>query len=122
AVVRGSDSDATNDAFQWAHGSFLSSDVGGGAAGGDITASLEPTFNATASQGGTQADLDNDGDLDVGSNDNSNPDNFFVARADGMQGGSAPAPAEWRIGTWSFTVISQKGGGRTNINFRPRDT
>ena len=30
AIVTGADSTATNDAFQWAHGSFLSSDVSGG--------------------------------------------------------------------------------------------
>ena len=34
AVVTGADGTATNDAFQWAHGSFLSSDAGGGAVAG----------------------------------------------------------------------------------------
>src|SRR6267142_2769908 len=32
AIVTAGDSTATNDAFQWAMGSFLSSDVGGGSA------------------------------------------------------------------------------------------
>src|SRR6266550_1620005 len=101
AIVTGSDSTAVNDAFQWAHGSFLSTDVGGGAAGGTLSASAASPFNAAAAANGTQTDLDGDGDLDVGSNDNSQPDNFFVARADGMQVAST-SPAEWRIGTVSF--------------------
>jgi len=121
AIVTGSDSTATNDAFQWAHGSFLSSDVSGGAAGGTLAASVASPFDATASSNGTQKDLDGDGDLDVGSNDNTQPNGFFVARAGGLQGGSDPAPAKFLIGTVSFTVTSLKSGTSTRINFRPRD-
>src|SRR6267142_2569292 len=121
AVVTGADATATNDAFQWAMGSFLSSDVGGGAAGGTLEANLNDVFATGDPSNGTQADLDGDGDLDVGSNDNSQPDNFFVARASGLQGGHDPAPAKFLIGTVSFTVTSLKSGTSTDINFRPRD-
>ena len=121
AIVTAGDSTATNDAFQWAHGSFLSSDVGGGAAAGTLSAAVQSPFDATAASNGTQVDLDGDGDLDVGSNDNSQPDNFFVARASGLQGGHDPAPAKFLIGTVSFTVTSLKSGTSTDINFRPRD-
>ncbi|HEV8290406.1 MAG TPA: calcium-binding protein [Tepidisphaeraceae bacterium] len=121
AVVTGADATAADDAFQWAHGSFLSSDVGGGAAGGTLSASVLSPFAATAASNGGQADLDGDGDLDVGSNDNSRPNGFFVARAGGFQGGHDPAPAQFRIGTVSFRVTSLKAGTSTNINFRPRD-
>jgi len=65
AVVTGTDSNSANDGFQWAHGSFLSSDVGGGAAGGTLSASVQSPFDATASSNGTQVDLDGDGDLDL---------------------------------------------------------
>jgi len=122
AIVTGADATATNDAFQWAHGSFLSSDSGGGAAGGTLSASVASPFDATVSSNGTQSDLDGDGDLDVGSNDSSQPDGFFVARAGGLQGGSDPAPAKFLIGTVNFTVTSLKSGTATNINFRPRDS
>src|SRR4051812_26055586 len=70
AVVRGSDSNAANDGFQWAHGSFLSSDVGGGVAAGSLSATVLTPFESTSFQNGTQVDLDGDGDLDVGSNNN----------------------------------------------------
>jgi Ca2+-binding RTX toxin-like protein len=120
AVVTGSNNTAADDGFQWAHGSFLSSDVGGGAAAGTLSASVVGPFTATSFQDGTQADLDGDGDLDVGSNNDASPDNYFVARADGIQSGQDPAPAEFRIGTVSFVVSSLKSGTSTNINFRPR--
>ncbi|HEV8607253.1 MAG TPA: calcium-binding protein [Tepidisphaeraceae bacterium] len=121
AVVRGADDDATNDAFQSAHGSFLSSDVSGGTAAGTLSATVLSPFDATASQNGTQADLDGDGDLDVGSNNDAQPTGYFIARAGGLQGGTNPAPAQFRIGTVSFTVTSLKSGGTTEINYRRRD-
>src|SRR5882672_2068484 len=106
AVVRGTDNDATNDAFQWAHGSFLSTNVNGGAAFGSLSAAVTNQFATQVSQNGTQVDLDGDGDLDVGSNNDSQPWDYFIARADGMQGGSNPAPAQFLIGTVSFIVNS----------------
>jgi Ca2+-binding RTX toxin-like protein len=121
AVVQGADNDATNDAFQSAHGSFLSSDVGGGAAAGTLSATVLSPFDATSSQNGAQADLDGDGDLDVGSNNDAQPTGFFIARAGGLQGGTNPAPAQFRIGTVSFTVTSLRGTGTTEINYRKRD-
>src|SRR5687767_10327624 len=71
AVITAGDTDAANDAFQWAHGSFLSSDVGGGAASGTLAATLSDPFAAgNGASNGAQTDLDGDGDLDVGSNNN----------------------------------------------------
>src|SRR2546421_2820911 len=106
AIVTGSDSTAVNDAFQWAHGSFLSTDVGGGAAGGDFSASVASPFNAAAAFNGTQTDLGGGGGLDVGGNDNSQPNNYFISRAGGLQGGTHPAPAEILVWAGSFSVTS----------------
>jgi Ca2+-binding RTX toxin-like protein len=122
AVVTAGDTDAANDAFQWAHGSFLSSDVGGGAAAGTLAATVANNFAAETASNGAGVDLDGDGDLDVGSNNNAVADGFFVARSGGSAvGGSGAAPARILIGTVKFTVTSLKSGTSTEIKFRPRD-
>src|SRR5215213_8892061 len=66
AVVTGSDANGANDGVQNAQGSFLST----GGMKGTLSASLINPFIAVSSQAGSAADLDADGDLDVGSNVN----------------------------------------------------
>ena len=116
ATVKGANSSASDDGFQTAHGSLLSTNVNGGAANGTLSVTIAAPFNGTGSQGGTQKDLDGDGDLDVGSNDNTTPTGFFVTRADSMRYGTS-----FKIGTAVFTVTSLKSTtGSTNLVYRVR--
>jgi Ca2+-binding RTX toxin-like protein len=120
AVIRGADSDAANDALALVMGSFKSSN--GGGILGDLSATLDSSITGEGSSNGTRTDLDGDGDLDVGSNDNSQPNEFFIAQP-GTQNpivGSGAAPARIHVGTVSFTVKSLASSGSTSINFAPR--
>ncbi len=106
-------------------GSFLATNVGPGPVAGNLTAAavISP-FDANGSQNGTSQDLNGDGNLDIGSNDNSTVDNFFFARSGGMQTASPSNvvgnTAQFQIGTLTYTVTSLNFGGEEDINFRPR--
>src|SRR5687768_9531978 len=114
ATVKGANASTSDDGFQMAAGSLLSSNINGGAANGTLVATLSSPFNAAASQNGSQKDLDGDGDLDVGSNDNTLSAGFFVARAASMMEGTS-----FKIGTAVFTVTSLKSTtGQTNLTWR----
>lgn len=131
AVVTGANAN-DDEGFQLASGSFLSTNVSGGAARGSLTLSLAAPFNGTSSQAGGQQDLDADGDLDVGSNTDSAVTNFFFARANAMVTGSALAGAtsntvaggrEFKIGTGTFTLsqlVGESTTGTTELNWRGR--
>src|SRR5687768_3076985 len=69
ATVTGADANGANDGLQMVVGSFLSSNLSGGTALGTLEAAPVAPFDALVSTSGTQADLDGDGDLDIGSND-----------------------------------------------------
>lgn len=127
AVVRDANSDPNgeDDAFQRTDGSILSSN--GGLRVNFIEALAVSPFDASSHQdtngggGDTTSlivpnDLDGDGDLDIGSNDDSSFTNFFVARAGSLLPGN-----EFRIGTARVTVTSDVPGGSTQINWRPRN-
>ena len=103
-------------------GSFVSANIGQGAALGDLLAAVSENFQGTAGDGGLQQDLDGDGDLDVGSNDAELADGHFVARAGAVVYGPLGLQAEFLIGTLTFTV-TQLGaiGGETDINFVKRE-
>ena len=122
-TVTGHDADLSNDGFQSVHGSLLSMNVTGGSVLGNITAANFAPFNGGGSQAGTQADLDADGDLDIGKNDSgTNATNFFVARASSIvtDGAETNGNAKtWKIGTATFTVTGLQYGVQTNIVFRP---
>src|SRR3954471_10496122 len=94
AVIRGANNIATDDAFALLMGSFKSGN--GGGITGDLTATLDSGFAEASSSPGTRTDLDGDGDLDVGSTDNSQPDGFYVARSGGQSPvvGEGAAPAK----------------------------
>jgi hypothetical protein len=119
----------TTDGFQETTGSFLSAATASGAVAGNLSASLEPTFINNGSQAGTVQDLNADGNLDVGSNTNSDIAGFFNARAASMitsaysgagvsvSGDTFQVP----IGLITYTVTSLNSGKPTDINFRVRD-
>jgi Ca2+-binding RTX toxin-like protein len=124
ATITGTDADGANDGIQSFVGSFLSTNITGGSANGTLAAVPVTPFHAVASTGGTKVDLDGDGDLDVGSNDSSSPDGFFVARAGEVQydsGTVSGASNSFKVGKLSFTVTSLLSGTSTKINFRKRD-
>jgi hypothetical protein len=135
AIVSGSDADGANEALQSWMGSFLSTNLQGGAAKGDLFVNLTNTFSASGSsdsnhptnvdQRAKTQDLDGDGDLDVGSNDNASATGYVVARAGSMQIGTGTVNGnkqEWKVGTMTFTVTSLLGDGATRVNYRRRDT
>ena len=123
ATVTGSNASGSDEGMQTAIGSLLSTNVGGGAANGSLSASPASPFNSFGSQSGVQHDLDGDGDLDVGSNDPEAGDDYFAARSGGVTttGGTVSgASKSFMIGTADFVVTSLKTGGTTNLNFRIR--
>lgn len=115
-------------------GSFLST---GGTERGNMVpaASRIAPFNANSSSVGLAQDLDGDGDLDIGSNNDSDAANFFADRANVLTGPhstdanglsvfganqptSIPGGTEYRVATLRFTVTTL--GSATPVNFRPR--
>jgi hypothetical protein len=115
AVVTGADANASNEGYQNGWGSILSKSVSGATnLKGTLAATLTPTFNANSAQPGAQADLDGDGDLDVGSNDANDHSGYFFARAAARQNGG-----QFKIANVKFTVAAgAAAGAKTAINFR----
>ena len=134
AVIVGTNTSTADDKFISVAGSWRSSN---GGLLGDIAADLfrsvtdpetgdvlTPGFDGLGSSVGLQQDLDGDGDLDVGSNTDSNAENFWAARfalapAGSGAGSLSPTTGGRRIGFGTFTV---DGGGisSTLINFDGR--
>jgi len=114
----------TEDGLQDLAGSFLGTNVGPGPVAGNLAATLVSPFNYIASQNGTVQDLNGDGNLDVGSNNNSSVTNFFYARSQFLETSSSGTivgnALEFEIGTLTYTVTHLNYGGETDINFRPR--
>jgi hypothetical protein len=113
-------------------GSYLST----GALLGNIqTLILNAPWGAQSSSAGFQQDLDGDGDLDVGSNNNGDAANFFSARSGSLLGpkstnatgdplaGFTSQPiaggTEYLLGVIRFTV--GQAGSTTTVNFRGRN-
>lgn len=116
ATVTGSDSNTKNEGLSFLMGSFKSTNVGGGSALANLFAEPLAPFDATTSTGGTQVDLDGDGDLDVGSNDDTTAAGFFLGRA---------SPAQYlrsttRVATLTASVSQLLAGVQTDITFVPR--
>jgi hypothetical protein len=132
AVVTGTDGVTTNDRFTSVGGSWKSTGALKGTMLMDLVRSIYdsdgvPTFvgfDGNGSSVGLQQDLDGDGDLDVGSNVDSNAANFWAARF--LTGGtgspaSSPSPTTGgrRIGFGTFTVTDATLN--TLINFDGRN-
>ena len=124
-TVTGHDADAANEGVQTVNASLLSTNITGGSVNGTMVVNtIEAPFNTTGTQRGAQADLDGDGDLDVGSNDNALPNGFFLARSGSLTtgGGTVVGTGKaWKIGTGTFTVTSLLYGVSTNIVARTRN-
>jgi MYXO-CTERM domain-containing protein len=95
-------------------GSFLSA---GGTTEGNLVAARAATMTGTGGSNGLVTDLDADGDLDVGSNNNASALNFFSARST-----TAPTPQFGMtvlVGTLAMT-ITEATPLETLVNFRVR--
>jgi hypothetical protein len=121
-TVTGENSTGSDDGLQFSIGSMLSSNITGGAALGSIALQPVSPFDSSGSSDGTQADLDADTDLDVGSNNNPSATGFFIARSGSMNtnGTVSGASNTFHIATGTFTVTSLLTGVQTNLIFRPR--
>ena len=114
-----------DEGLQSAVGSLLSADVSGGAVRGTLSAATVAPFNALGSQNGTQADLDSDGDLDVGSNNNGDAEGFLFARSASMttDGGTEVTQGRaFKIADATFTVTQLLDGAQTNLIYRVRSS
>lgn len=133
ALVTGTDANFTNDKLTLADGSFRSTTVSGGGPLGNlkmdiVRAELDddgnivtPGWDRAASSVGLQQDLDGDGDLDVGSNNDGNAANFWaVIHTSFPSGGNAGLPNGVKVGFGTFTVTSPVLGS-TLIRFDGRN-
>jgi hypothetical protein len=115
----------SEDGLQDVDGSFLSTNIGSGPVAGNLAATLVSPFNSAGSQNGTSQDLNGDGNLDVGSNNNSTVLNFFLSRSMNLEtsanGTIVGNALEFEIGTLTYTVTSLNLNGEVDINFRPRN-
>jgi hypothetical protein len=125
-TVNGTDANGANDGFQSGGGNLLSTNIDGGAALGTLKATTFAPFNATGSENGKQADLDSDGDIDVGTlDDTANPNDPFSARAGSSvtTGGTVSGNSQtFKIGTATFTVTKMLGGSQTNLVITPKQS
>lgn len=121
AVSQGGNTSGSDDGFQMLLGSFKTGS--GGSVKGDLTATLFDPFTGLSSFEGNRTDLDGDGDIDVGSNDPSTSDNYFVARAGSMtySGGNVSGSSNsFKIAEVQFKVTSVGSAGDVNLSFVPR--
>jgi len=119
--------------IQSAGGSILSSNgglLGNLAVPGAATTGITAPFRAPSSSAGFVSDLDGDGDLDVGSNNPGDAENFFSARAGSLLGPRSnddgtlsnfqvhtiPGGWEYLLSLSRFVVTNANGA--TNVNFR----
>jgi hypothetical protein len=134
AVITGTNGVTNDDKFISAGGSWKST----GALKGTllmnvVRSTTDPDTGEVTSAGfdgngwsvGLQQDLDGDGDLDVGSNVDSDASNFWAARffsapAGAVAGSFSQTTGGRKIGFGSFTVAAGPTGG-TNINFDGRN-
>lgn len=123
ATVVGADAEGGNDYVSVLTGSFVSTNINGGAALGNLSAGNLAPFNISGSSSGLPADLDGDGDNDIGSLEGDSSA-FFAARADpsaapfaGTVNGNIHT---FKVGSLTFTATSLLAGQETRIQFAMR--
>jgi len=134
AVIVGTDASTNNDKFISVGGSWKSTGaLAGTLLGGVVRSVTDPDtgdiltagFDGSGYSVGLQQDLDGDGDLDVGSNVDTDAANFWAARffnapAGSSAGSLSPTSGGRKIGFGTFTVTN--GNGSTVINFDGRNS
>lgn len=121
-TVTGHNGNPNDEGIQIMSGSFLSTDLSGGAAGGNFSFTLASPFDGSSSSAGSAADLDSDGDLDIGSNGTA-ATGMFGPRSNSITitGGTTDGDAHsWLLATGTFTVTDLREGANTTLTFRPR--
>ena len=136
AVIVGTNASTNDDKFVSAGGSWKSTgNLKGNLLLGVVRSTTDPDTGDLISAGfdgngwsvGLQQDLDSDGDLDVGSNVDSDANNFWAARnftapAGATAGSFSPTTGGRRIGFGTFTVTSAAGGTLVNFDGRGAST
>jgi hypothetical protein len=129
AVISGTNTNNLDDKIVSAAGSFLST----GLLKGNLIADIVPTvsdtegnvtngYDASGASVGLQQDLDGDGDLDVGSNNDSSAENFWAVRYQSTSGQTAGTNINGRkVGFGTFTVTAVPAGSGALINFDGRN-
>jgi serine-aspartate repeat-containing protein C/D/E len=114
-----------NQGLDSVDGSILSTLTDGSYSVGGNLGNATPTYEFTANGALSAAsvDLNGDGYLDVGSNNNADIAGFFNARAGGIvtNGTISGDSNSFLIGTLTYTVDTLAYGQATDINFRLRD-
>jgi hypothetical protein len=135
ATVTGANASLADDKFIGVSGSLRSAGSLKGNLLGNIVRSvtdpntgeiLTPGFDGAGFSVGLQQDLDGDGDLDVGSNVNSDSAGFWSAQyilgqAGAVAGSNNPTVGGRRIGFGTFTATSSVLFQTTLLNFRGRN-
>lgn len=121
ATISGANHVAAQDGLQDLGGSFVGDGVGPGPVAGDLAGFGLAPFNANGSQAGTQQDLNGDGNVDVGSNDDSQLTGFFFARSGSLEtsGTVVSGNLSFQVGTLTYTVSNLNLGGEVDITFAP---
>jgi hypothetical protein len=125
ATITGHDASGANEGLQLLQASFLSTNISGGAANGTLQTKLEAPFNGNGAQNGAGVDLDGDGDLDIGSNDDTvHSFNSFAGRSNSMTtaGTISGGSNSFKVGTATFTVTALLTGVQTNLVARVRQS
>ena len=123
ATVTSANNNASQDGLQDVSGSIISTAVASKAVGGNLAAKNVSPFNASGAAQGTQQDLNEDGNIDVGGTSKTSTEGLFFARSSPLQGPSSGTPAngslQFVIGSLTYTVTNLNSGGATDINFVP---
>lgn len=119
AMIESTDGQGNNDAFKLGHGSFLSS--GAGKVNLGNVQNLAP-WNTGTSAPGASADLDGDGDIEIGALDgNQSADKYFQAvdsrLSDSLFGTGGGPTTNFMIAT----LVATLGSGNSEVNFAPRN-
>jgi hypothetical protein len=116
AVITGQNANPDDEGYLQTFGSLLTEPFG---VRGHLRAVVNPNYRQSGFSNGTVQDLDADGDLDVGSNNNAAAVNYFTPRG---YGGPSPVYGSiHNVGTLTMTLTEIPGAlFSTAVNYRPR--
>lgn len=116
AIVTGNNTFNLDEWLLSCSGSFLTT----GNLHGELLATRDPLFNGNGGSDGMQQDLDSDGDLDVGSNNDASSTNFYSTRWRIDPPLPLPGGPDILFGTltWTFTG----GSADAMVSFRKRSS
>ena len=116
AVVTGATGNSAPEGFQYGYGSIVST---GPNIQGSLSATVVDPFTSNGAQNGQQADLDLDGDRDLGSNATAPNTAFLLPISSGM---TTNVSGQFKLATIRFTLentVNPDGLTSISINFVP---